>query len=91
MADKTNHDERLETMMNQLGESVLTLSDEDIRDEVSKAGANPDEEAERTRTVLREALQKLENVNRRLSNLGHTINSNGWYRGRSGYHNIYLS
>ena len=91
MADKTNHDERLETMINQLGESVLTLLDEDIRDEVSKAGANPDEEAERTRTVLREALQKLENVNRRLSNLGHTINSNGWYRGRSGYHNTYLN
>jgi hypothetical protein len=91
MADKTNHDEHLERMMNQLGDSVLTLSDEDIRAEVSVAGADPDEEAERTRTVLREALQKLENVNRRLSDLGHTVNSNGWYRGRSGYHNTCLT
>ena len=87
MADKTNHDEHLERMMNHLGDSVIALSDEHIRDEVSESGADADEEAERTRTVLHEALQKLENVNRRLSNLGHTVNSNGWHRGRSGYHN----
>jgi hypothetical protein len=87
MADDTNHDGHLETIMNRLGDAVLALSDEDIRAEVSEAGANPDEETERTRTVLREALQKLENVNRRLSNLGHTVNSNSWQRGRSGYHN----
>jgi len=73
--------------MNQLGDSVLALSDGNIRAEVSEAGVDPDGEAERTRTVLHEALQKLENVNRRLSNLGHTVNSNGWHRERSGYRN----
>jgi hypothetical protein len=87
MADNTNHDWHLETIMNQLGDSVLALSDDGIRAEVSEGGADPDEEAERTRTVLHESLQKLENVNRRLSNLGHTVYSNGWHRGRSGYHN----
>jgi len=87
MADKTNHDGNLERFMNQLGDSVLALSDGNIRAEVSEAGADPDGEAERTRTVLREALKRLENVNKHLSNFGHTINSNGWHRGRSGYHN----
>jgi hypothetical protein len=87
MADKTNHDGNLERFMNDLGDSVLALSDGNIRAEVSEAGADPDGEAERTRTVLREALKRLENVNKHLSNFGHTINSNGWYRGRSGYHN----
>ena len=87
MANKTNQDGNLERFMNQLGDSVLVLSDGNIRAEVSEAGADPDGEAERTRAVLREALKKLENVNKHLSNCGHTINSNGWYRGRSGYHN----
>jgi hypothetical protein len=91
MADKTNHHEHLERMMNQLGDSVFVLSDEHIRAEVSDFGADPDEEAQRTRTVLHEALQKLENVNRRLSNLGHTVNSSSWQRGRSGYHNTCMA
>lgn len=87
MADNTNHDGHLETIMNQLGDSVLALPDDGIRAEVSEGGADPDEEAESARAVLLGALQKLESVSRRLSNLGHTINSNEWYRGRSGYHN----
>jgi hypothetical protein len=88
MGDKTNHDGRLERIMNQLGDSVLALSDAGIGAEASEGGADPTEQAERTRIVLHDALQKLENVNRRLSNLGHTVNSKGWHRGRSGYHNI---
>ncbi len=87
MADNTDHDRHLETIMNQLGDSVLALSDDVIRAEVSEGGADPDEEAEHARVVLLGALQKLESASRRLSNLGHTINSNEWHRGRSGYHN----
>jgi hypothetical protein len=87
MTDKENHDERLERLMNRLAESVLGLSDEAILAETNEAASDPEQEAERTRLVLRRASELLDNVNRRLSNLGHTINSNRWYRGRSGYHN----
>ena len=87
MADKKNHDERLESLMNQLAESVLGLSDETISREPIEAGADPEQEAERTRLVLRQASKALDNVNQRLSNLGHTINSNDWWCGHWGYHN----
>ena len=91
MADKKNHDERLERLMNQLAESVLRLSDEAILDETEEAGADPPREAERTRLVLRQASKALDNVNKRLSNLGHTINSNDWRPGQWGYHNHCLN
>jgi hypothetical protein len=91
MADKINHDERLERLMNQLAESVLGLSDEAILAETSEAGADPQREAERTRLVLRQASKALDNVNKRLSNLGHTINSNDWRPGQWGYHNHCLN
>jgi len=88
MTGKKNQDERLERLMNQLAESVLGLSDEAILAETSEAGADPEQEAERTRSVLRHASRALDNVNQRLSDLGHTINSNHWWRGQGGYHNI---
>ncbi|MGA2856804.1 MAG: hypothetical protein ABSE40_08040 [Candidatus Sulfotelmatobacter sp.] len=91
MADKRNHDERLEILMNQLAESVLGLSDPAILAETCEAGADPQREAKRTRLVLRQASKALDNVNKRLSNLGHTINSNGWYRGHLGYHNTCIT
>jgi hypothetical protein len=91
MADKNNHDEHLERIMNQLADSVLGLSDEAILAEVTEAGGDPEEEADRTRLVLREASQALENMNRRLSNLGHTINSSKWQRGHRAYHNECLT
>jgi hypothetical protein len=87
MTDEKNQDERLERLMNQLAESVLGLSDDAILAETSEAGADPQHEAERTRLVLRQALKALDNVNQRLSNLGHRINSNDWQRGQSSYHN----
>jgi len=87
MADKKNHDERLERLMNQLAESVLGLSDEAIFAEATEAGADPEEEAERTHLVLRQASKAFNNVHNRLSNLGHAINSNDWRRGQWGYHN----
>jgi hypothetical protein len=87
MGDKKSHEERLERLMNQLAESVLGLSDEAILAETSEAGDDPQQEAERTRLVLRQASKALDNVNRRMSNLGHTINSNDWQPGQRAYHN----
>jgi hypothetical protein len=87
MADKKNHDERLERLMNQLAESVLGLSDEAILAETSQAGADPQREAERTRLVLRQASKALDNVNKRLSNLGHRVDTRSWLRAHRGYHN----
>jgi hypothetical protein len=91
MADKNNHDERLERLMNQLAESVLGLSDEAILAETSEAGADPEQEAERTRLVLRQASKAFDDVNHRVSNLGHAINSNDWRPGQWGYHNNCLN
>jgi len=87
MADKKNHDEHLERITNQLAESVLGLSDEAIIAETTETGADPEQEAERTRLVLRQASKALDNVNKRLSNLGHTINPNYWWPGAGEYHN----
>ncbi|MFY9558595.1 MAG: hypothetical protein WAQ52_00030 [Terriglobales bacterium] len=87
MADKKNHNEYLETIMNQLADSALSLSDEAILAEVSQSGDDPDEESERTRIVLSDVSQALENMNRRLSNLGHAINSKFWRRGHEEYYN----
>ena len=84
---RKGEDERLERMMDQLADSVFDSSDEAILGDISGFSVNPDEEAERTRTVLREASRRLEIVNRRLSNLGHTVNPNSWKRGWSGYRN----
>ena len=87
MTDEKNYDDPLERLMNQLAESVLGLSDEAIHAETSAVGVDPEQEAERTRLVLRQASEIIDDVNNRLSNLGHTINSNDWYRGHWGYHN----
>lgn len=87
MTYRNNQDEQLERAMNLLADSVLGLSDEAILAEVHEAGSDPDEEAERTRLVLSQASQVLENINKRLSNLGHTMNPNHWQRGHGGYQN----
>jgi hypothetical protein len=91
MTDKKNHDERLERLMNQLAESVLGLSEEAILAETSEAGVDPQREAARTHSVLRQASKAFDSVNNRLSNLGHTINSNDWRPGQWGYHNNCLN
>jgi hypothetical protein len=87
MVDKKNYNEHLEKIMNRLADSVLGLSDEAILAETSEAGADPQRETERTRSVFRQASKALDTVNKRLSSLGHTINSNAWRRGYSGNHN----
>jgi hypothetical protein len=56
MAFKKTDDDH-ETAMNQLADSVLGLSDVAIVGEIGEAGADADEEAERTRSVLRRTAQ----------------------------------
>ena len=90
MGFKQSHNERVERIMNQLSESVLGLSDEEIVAEVSEAGHDPEQEAKRVRDVLQAPLQVLENVNLCLSNLGHTINPSNWQCGPLAYHNTCL-
>jgi hypothetical protein len=87
MTDKNHYEDHLEKIMNRLADSALGLSDGAILAETSEAGAEPQREADRTRSVFRQTLKVLDNVNKRLSNLGHTINSNDWHRGHWGYHN----
>jgi hypothetical protein len=87
MADKKNHDERMERLMNLLAESVLGLSDEGVLAEAGEIGVDSEQEAERTQLILRQASKALELVNKRLSNLGHTVNSDDWWRGHWGYQN----
>jgi hypothetical protein len=77
--------------MNQLAESVLRLSDGAILAETNEAGADPEQDAERTRDVLRQASKALDAVNKRLSDLGHTVKPQDWRRGERGYHNSCLN
>jgi len=91
MADKQNYNERLERLMNQLAESVLGLSDEAILAETHEAGSDPEQEAERTRLVLRQASKVIDDVNNRLLNLGHAINPNDWRCVEGIYHNKCLN
>ena len=91
MADKLNHDP-LERLADELVESAFRLSDEEILAcENTEAGVDPKQEAERTRLVLQQALQSFESVNRRLSNLGHTINPTSWRSEGNEYHNRCLN
>lgn len=62
MTDRINHVEKVERIMEQLADSVLELSDEAILAEITESGADPQQEAERTRLVLRQALKALDNV-----------------------------
>lgn len=87
MLAEKNLRERLERIMNQLADSVLELPDDAITAEMTQAGANPHEEAERVRLMLRENLKSLEIVRERLSNLGHTINPRYWWSDNRAYHN----
>jgi hypothetical protein len=87
MADNKNHDEQLERIMSCLADSVLELSDEEILAETRESGADPQEDAECTHDVFRQASKALETVNKRLWSLGHTVNPKHWQHGERGYHN----
>lgn len=85
--EKSKSDQHRARIMNELADSVLTLSDGAILEEIRAAGANPHEEAERTRSALRDVSQLLENVSRQLLNLGHRINRRYWQPQRGGFYN----
>jgi hypothetical protein len=68
MTDRINHVEKLERIMEQLADSVLELSDEAILAEITESGADPQQEAECTRLVLRQALKALDDAKKRPEN-----------------------
>jgi hypothetical protein len=76
MTDRINHVEKLERIPEQLADSVLELSDEALLAEITESGTDPQQEAERTRWVLRQAAMPEGVENQRLSNLVDTTNSN---------------
>lgn len=86
MADDKSHEEILERVVGHLADSVLTLADESILAEAAEPGADLHKDAEHVRLLLSGASQLLEDVTRRLSNMGHTINSNYWRRDHRGFH-----
>ena len=90
MAYKTSHDGQ-QRIMDHLADSVFELSDEEILAEVRESGADPEQEAERTRLVLRRASKAFDDVNNRVSKLGHSINSHDWRGGQGSYHNNCLN
>ena len=90
MAYKTNQYQQLERIMNHLANSVLELSDTEIRDEALATG-DPEQRAERTRNVLRHAARVVEKVNRSLLELGHTISPQRWQQHGGGYSNHCLT
>ena len=86
MQHEKANEERLERITDQLIDSVFATSDKAILAEFSEY-TDADKEGERTRIVMREASRRLENVNQRLWNLGHSVDPNSWKRGSSGYRN----
>ena len=87
MADKKkSHEEILERVMSHLADSVLALPDESILAEAVEHGADLYKDAEHVRLVLSEASQVLEDITRRLSNMGHAINSNYWHCDNQRFH-----
>jgi hypothetical protein len=88
MTHKSNRDYILERIADELADSVLSRADEAF---LVEAGTDTEEEVESTRTVLRAAFRKLENVDRRLSNLGHKIDLDKWHREWFGYSNTCLT
>ena len=63
MTNNSSDVEKLERIMEQLADSVLELSDEAIRAEITEFGADPQEEAERIRLMLRQVSDKAKVVN----------------------------
>ncbi|MGE5736728.1 MAG: hypothetical protein ACM34E_16670 [Acidobacteriota bacterium] len=89
MADNTSYDQQLQRVMNQLAESVLECSDEEI---LSESEGTAIKEVEHTRGVLHDVTKLLDAVNRRLLGLGHTISPQRWQdHGERGYRNHCLT
>ncbi len=81
MFDKKNHEERLARLLAELADTVLQLSDQEIAAEVCANGADPEKEAECTRSMLRDCVKLFDSVNQRLWDLGHAIDPSHWHRG----------
>jgi hypothetical protein len=82
MTDRINDVEKLERIMEQLAESVLELSDEALLSEITESGADPQQEAERTRLVLRDATRRQKEEEPRKPNRGDKANSDFVRTGR---------
>jgi hypothetical protein len=91
MVGDKNHNLQLKKLLDQLADSVLPLSDQEIMAEIHETGEDPQAEAERTRAVLRQGLTLFEAVNNRLSALGHTVDSKHWRHGEKIYYNNCLT
>ena len=81
MTDRINPVEKLERIIGQLAESVLELSDEALLAEITESGGDPQQEVERTRSLLRHAARPQE-VDQRLSNVGDTTDSHCYRTGK---------
>ena len=86
MEDK-DREKQLETLMNDLADSVLELSDEELFLELGEAGEDRQKEAGSTRAVLQDACNIYEEVNWRLSNFAHTVDPKAWSLTNGSYHN----
>jgi len=87
MRSKNSCSERLARVIEQVSESVLGLSDNDVVAEVVAAGHDAQQESKRVHCVLQKPLQVVESVNLCLSNLGHSIDASKWQCGLLAYHN----
>jgi len=79
MSNNKRSDEAIERVLNYLADSILYESDESTLDEAYHTDADPQSSAEYTRSKLGDVSEALHGVNRRLSSLGHTIDSNWQY------------
>ena len=86
MTNKAIQDEQLEKIIHAVAESVMELSAEEILAETRESGENPQQQAERTRAVLLVVV-----LNKRLEDLGHSINAQYWQCDEQGYHNNCLT
>ena len=86
MTDNKSYDEQLKRIMNHL---AILCSNCRMRKSSPRPsnGAEPKEEAERTRAVLRRPSKALEAVNKSLRSLGHTVNPKSWKHRQRNYHN----
>lgn len=86
MADKS-YEKQLEGLMNDLADSVLELSDEELFREVGEVSVDRQKETGSTRALLQDACNIYERVNWQLSNFGHTVDPKAWRREQLAYQN----
>src|SRR5437762_13011473 len=87
MENKRDHDRQLEKLMNDLADSVLELSDEEVLSEAREVGADRQQQAETTRAVLQQASKTFEDVHRSMSNLAQTAEQTLSMRKGCAYYN----